>query len=103
MSLQKKLKKAGNTCTVTFSLPKEAVNGALEVKLLGEFNNWELDKAILMKPKNGDFRASVDLERNKEYQFRYLIDNETWINDWEADKYVASPFGVENSVVVAPA
>jgi len=101
MSLQKKFNKANNACTVTFHLPKEIANGAMDVKILGDFNNWDFEKAIAMKSKNGVFQASVDLERDKEYQFRYLIDNEKWENDPAADKYLPTPFGVENSVVVA--
>ena len=50
--------------------------------------------------KNGNYTASVDLEGGKEYAFRYLIDGSRWENDWEADKYVPSEFGSENSVVV---
>lgn len=32
MSLQKKLHKTRNACTVTFSIPKEAVNGAKDLQ-----------------------------------------------------------------------
>lgn len=102
MSVQKQFLKSKQTCKVTFTLPKEAVNGATDVKLLGDFVNWELDKAVPMKAKNGAFSATVELEAGKEYQFRYLIDNNTWENDWEADKYAPTPFGVQNSVVVVP-
>jgi 1,4-alpha-glucan branching enzyme len=101
MSLQKKFSKANNVCTVTFQLPKVLANGAMDIKILGDFNNWDYEKAITMKPKNGVFQASVDLERDKEHQFRYLIDNEKWENDPEADGYAPTPFGVQNSVVVA--
>jgi len=101
MSLQKKISKANNVCTVTFQAPKEITDGAIDVKILGDFNNWDLEQAITMKSKNGVFQASVDLERDKEHQFRYLIDNEKWENDPEADAYAPTPFGVENSVVLA--
>jgi len=53
-----------------------------------------------MKHRNGIFQASVDLERDKQYQFRYLIGNEKWENDPEADGYAQTPLGVENSVVL---
>ena len=103
MSLQKQFLKSKQICKVTFSLPKEAVDGAMEVEILGDFNNWEAEKAIPMKAKNGEYSATVELEPGKEYQFRYLIDHKTWENDWAADKYVPTPFGVENSVVLATA
>ena len=101
MSLKKQFLKSKPICKVTFKLPKEAVVEAESVKLLGDFNEWEQATAIAMKPlKNGSFKTTVDLEVGKEYQFRYLIDDEKWENDWEADKYEASPYGTENSVVV---
>jgi hypothetical protein len=50
--------------------------------------------------KTGSFSASVDLESGQEYQFRYLLDGTRWENDSEADKYVPSEFGSENSVII---
>lgn len=102
MSLQKKFSKSKNACNVTFTLSKEAANGAMDVKLLGDFNNWDQIAGISMKPGDDGFTASLDLNPGKEYEFRYLIDGKTWENDWSADKYVPSPFGVDNSVVVVP-
>lgn len=100
MSLQKQFLKSKQACKVTFILPVEAAKGANAVKILGDFNNWDKEKAIPMKAKNGTYTAKVELEAGKEYQFRYLIDNMKWENDPEADKYVPTPFGVENSVVM---
>ena len=59
-------------------------------------------KATLMKNlKNGAFSATIELESNQEYHFRYLMDNIVWQNDSSADKYIPSPIGNwDNSVVV---
>lgn len=43
---------------------------------------------------------TVDLEPGREYQFRYLVNDETWLNDPQADKYVPNPCGDQNCVVV---
>jgi 1,4-alpha-glucan branching enzyme len=102
MSLQKHFIKSKHACKVTFSLPKEATNGFKDVKILGDFNNWEKELAIPMKAENGGFKASLELNPGREYEFRYLINDETWENDWDADKYSMTPYGVENSVVVIP-
>jgi 1,4-alpha-glucan branching enzyme len=71
------------------------------VALVGEFNGWNPEEAIaLKKQKDGSFKAILELGAG-EYQFRYILNDEKWENDWEADKYV--PAGVaatENSVVV---
>ena len=99
MSLKKKFLKSKPICKVTFSLPKEAAKESDSVLLLGDFNNWDKAQGIPMKLRKGKFTATVDLPSDKEYQFRYLVGEENWENDWAADRYVASPYGIENSVV----
>lgn len=99
MSLKKNFLKTKPICKVTFSLPAEVADGAKKVELLGEFNDWKKEKAIPMKLKDGEFKATVDLPVDQAYQFRYLIDGEQWVNDWKADRYTPNPFGKDNSVV----
>ena len=99
MSLKKKFLKTKPICKVTFTLPQEAANDSKEVILVGDFNDWDQEQGIPMKLKNGEFTVTVDLPVEQEYQFRYLIDNEVWENDWEADNYVTGPYGNDNSVV----
>ena len=53
------------------------------------------------KAKKRVIYVTIDLEPDREYQFRYLLNDKTWENDCEADKYVLHPYGdSENSVVV---
>ena len=98
--IKKQFLKSKPVCKATFTFPVEAAPEAKSVEVLGDFNNWK-DGVKMKKQKNGIFKAVVELETGKEYQFRYLIDGETWENDWEADKYVTTPYGTENSVVDA--
>ncbi|MEN8137788.1 MAG: isoamylase early set domain-containing protein [Bacteroidota bacterium] len=100
MSLKKQILKTKNVCKVTFSLSKDEVNNAATVNLVGEFNEWNESKTPLKKFKNGNFKVTVDLEKGKNYQFKYLIDGETWINDSSADSYIHNDFSGENSVVI---
>ena len=82
-------------------MPQEAFPGAKTVQVVGEFNDWDKKTGVKMKKqKNGLYKASINLDAGKEYQYRYLVDGESWENDWEADKYVDSTLGVENSVVI---
>lgn len=97
--LKKQYSKSKPICKVTFTLPKEAVNGGNVVKVLGEFNNWSWKEGLPMKSGKDGFKATVELATGRHYEFRYLIDNETWANDWEADAYYPTPYGVENSVI----
>ena len=50
--------------------------------------------------KNGAFTTTIDLENGREYQFRYLLDENHWENETEADKFVPSPYGDSNNSVV---
>lgn len=86
-------------CKVTFSLPLEAAPDATEVKLLGDFNDWDWEKGIAMKLVNAAYTVMIELETGRQYEFRYLIDNYIWENDWEADGYLPTPYGVYNSIV----
>jgi 1,4-alpha-glucan branching enzyme len=101
MALTKQFVKSKSLYKVTFTVPAEAAADTKKVALVGEFNSWNPEEAIaLKKQKDGSFKASLELASG-EYQFRYILDDDKWENDWEADKYV--PAGVaatENSVVV---
>ena len=101
MGLTKKYVKAKNACNVTFSVPKEAVRTAKTVHLVGEFNDWQLHATPMKKAADGSFTATLKLKAGKEHQYRYLIDDMKWENDYKADKYVVSAYGqCENSVVI---
>lgn len=100
MSLKKQYLKTKPVCKVTFRLPAEAAGEAECVSVVGDFNNWDLDATPMKRKRDGSFEAVAGLEKGFEYQFRYLIDQCRWENDWDADKYIPSPFGdTENSVV----
>jgi 1,4-alpha-glucan branching enzyme len=102
MSIRKQYTNNGTVCRVTFTVPREAVKTAQTVHVVGEFNNWNTTATPLKRQKSGEFTATIDVTPGKEYQFRYLINQTNWENDWNADKYVPTSFtNTENSVVVA--
>ncbi len=96
--LKKQFLKTKQACKVTFTLPEQVK--AETAHLVGDFNNWD-EKATPMKKakKDGYFSITLELDKDKEYQFRYLVNGTEWHNDWHADKYVPSPFSGDNSVV----
>lgn len=102
MGLKKQFSKSKPVAKVTFELPKEAVNDAKEVVVLGEFNDWQVENGLKMKATKTAFTAALELPTGRDYQFRYLIDNDRWENDWNADGYVPTPFGVENCLLTLP-
>lgn len=96
MAITKQYLKSKPVCKVTFSVPAE---DAKKVQVLGTFNDWNEKEAVeLKKFKNGNFRGTVDLEKDNSYEFRYLVDG-TYVNDEQADSYAMNVFGSENSVL----
>jgi 1,4-alpha-glucan branching enzyme len=92
--LKKRFFKTKPECEVSFEL-EFALAGRVE--LVCESNGWE---PIAMKRAGKDrFRARVRLPGERRYQFRYLVDGTTWINDETADAYQRNEFGGENSVL----
>lgn len=100
MSLKKQYLKKKSLCKVTFSLPKAAVGSATRVSLVGDFNEWNKDATPMKRMKNGTFTATLELQPNREYHFRYFVDGERWENDWHADKYVPNSHGSDDSVII---
>lgn len=92
--------KAASKVKITFELPLEAVQHAETVAVLGDFNNWQ-EGALLKKQKDGSFRATIELEKGRSYEYRFLINGEKWENAWNAESYKPTPFGTFNSVVTA--
>jgi predicted flap endonuclease-1-like 5' DNA nuclease len=98
--LKKEYSKDKPYCKVTFILPLEAARGATQILLIGDFNGWNPDEGVKMQVNKSEYQATLELEAGRAYEFRYLVDGATWVNDWDADDYVPSPFmGIDNSVV----
>ena len=95
--LKKQQSKKDNVTKVTFVLPAEVEGDTIH--LVGDFNDWQTSQAM-QQQKDGGWQITVDLKPDGEYQFRYLVDGQRWLNDPEADKYVPNPYGDQNSVVI---
>lgn len=92
------------TKKITFTLPAEALAEATEALLLGDFNDWDTERGIaLEKQKDGSLKAVVQLEPGKTYQYRYLLNDGRWVNDYYAQDYApVSGFHVENCLITVP-
>jgi 1,4-alpha-glucan branching enzyme len=96
MPIKKEYKKSKPVCKVTFSIVAKQAKMATVV---GDFNNWNANEGVLVKLKNGTFKAAFELPKETNYQFKYLIDG-AYVNEPEADSYVWNDFaGSENSVL----
>jgi 1,4-alpha-glucan branching enzyme len=83
---------------VTFQVPADILAGSKKAAVVGEFNDWnsETHQVRIIKAAGS---VSVTLETGKSYQYKFIIDDERWENDPEADSYIANEFGEANSIV----
>jgi len=101
MAIKKQYLKSRSMCKVTFTIDENRINDFQSANLVGDFNNWEPEVSPMKKTENGIFRLSIELEPQKEYQFRYLLDKSTWLNEEGADSFVPSPFrDTDNSLLI---
>jgi 1,4-alpha-glucan branching enzyme len=103
--LKKRYIKSRQVAKITFEMPQAELPEGIAVEsvhVVGEFNDWDPTANPMTRRKGRVYRATVELEPGREYQFRYLVNGEHWCNDWHADGYVASDTGEDNCVVVTP-
>ena len=101
MSIKKQYVKNKSCCKVTFKVQKEMGNGAKQMHVVGEFNQWDTGATPMKCHKDGTFATTLDLDPNRKYQFRYLADGVDWITDIEADTHIHCPYGnCDNSVII---
>ena len=86
---------------IIFTLPAEALEGASGAMLLGDFNNWDPQHAPnLQQQVDGNFATTVELETGCTYQYRFLLNDGRWVNDYHAQYYSPVPgLHIENSVI----
>ncbi|OEK07830.1 glycoside hydrolase [Flavivirga aquatica] len=96
MAITKQYLKSKPICKVTFSLPAEEAN---EVAVVGTFNEWNTNVTPLKKLKNGTFKGTLDLDKDKSYEFKYIVDG-VYVNDAEADAYTWNDYAAsENGIL----
>ena len=96
--LKKRFFKTKDECEVAFEVDATEAD---RIELICEANGW---KPIAMKKAKGAFRTRIRLPKEREFQFRYLVDGKSWLNDDHADSYTVNEFGVKNSgLSTAPA
>lgn len=101
MSIKKQYLKSKPVCKVTFRIDPDKANAAPQACLVGEFNNWSTSAHPMKRLKNGTFTLTLDLEKGREYQFRYLLGKNHWANEDQADRQAPSPYGDSRNSVIA--
>jgi 1,4-alpha-glucan branching enzyme len=101
MSIKKQYLKTKPYCKVTFRLDKKRAGSARHVAVAGDFNSWKTNHTLMKSLKSGDFTATVNLPKGREYQYRFVIDDNHWVTDEGADNYTYCDYAnVRNAVVV---
>jgi 1,4-alpha-glucan branching enzyme len=96
--ITKKASPKGKTVRVTFELPADIATDSVAV--VGDFNEWNLQKdQMKLNAKKGVWTKAISLQPDNTYQFRYLVDGDTWTNDAEADGFQPTPYFSENCVL----
>ena len=101
MGIRKQFLKSKPVCKVTFKIPEKIGNAAKIAHVVGEFNDWSTSATPMKRLKTGAFSATVDLEKGRSYQFRYLLGQSHWENDPDADDHLPNPFGDSHNSVIS--
>ncbi|MBO6576371.1 MAG: isoamylase early set domain-containing protein [Rhodothermales bacterium] len=98
--ISKKISPKGKSVRVTFELPADVAADSAAV--VGEFNDWNAEKGTMkLDKKKGVWTKGVSVKPGDTFQFRYVVDGDKWLNDEQADSYVANEYFGENCVVEA--
>jgi hypothetical protein len=84
------------TVEVVFSLPAEIV--AERVALCGDFNDWAPKSISLARAADRSWQVTVPLVPGS-YRYKYLLDDVTWENGSDADRYEENAYGTLDSVI----
>ncbi len=93
---KKRFFKTKDEVEVTFQWEK-GDSDISSIAVCGDFNDWQPAPMKLNKQKV--FTLKLRLPKEDSFQFRYLINDELWENDHEADDYVWNGLGSDNSVI----
>ncbi len=85
-------------CSVTFTLPEHP--RIQRAGLVGDFEDapWDPEGFRMRRDGDGRWRVTLRLEPGQAYEFRYLINGSTWLNDDQCPIAVNS-FGIAYSVL----
>jgi 1,4-alpha-glucan branching enzyme len=70
---------------------------ALQVNLVGTFNNWNPEATPLTLQEDGLWMTELELPVGR-YEYRFLVDGD-WCDDPNASELVPNPFGSFNAVI----
>ncbi len=70
---------------------------AQDVKLAGDFNQWQPQSLRKAKDGNGLWENTLNLETGQ-YEYKFIVDGE-WLIDPQQENHVPNSYGTFNSVI----
>jgi hypothetical protein len=92
--VQKTYYKTKDYCKVKFTVTN---NDAETLAILGLNSDWE-NLISMKKKKDGSFFAEVTLPKNSKHEFRYLANEQLWLNEPSVES-IPNAFGEANSLL----
>ena len=98
--LKKTYTKNKSKCKVTFKFePTEEVQ-VDTIQVVGSFNGWGNEKKhFLKKRKDGTYSLSVNLNSESSYEYKYLVNENEWYTDSNAENLVWNIYGSQNALL----
>lgn len=94
--INKRFFKTKEEVEVTFELAADQVETSAAI--VADFLDWQPTE-MKKVAKTKSYKFKTRLPKDSQFEFRYLVDNEKWVNDSAADQYQPNDFGEENSIV----
>ncbi|MDA0148937.1 isoamylase early set domain-containing protein [Vibrio sp. LaRot3] len=92
----KRFFKTKNEVEVTFELPQEQAEQSVE--LVADFLDWQPTQ-MKKVAKTKSYKFKTRLPKDQQFEFRYLVDNQKWVNDPSADQFTPNGYGEDNGLV----
>lgn len=94
--INKRFFKTKDEVEVTFELDASQVNQS--VSIVADFLDWQ-PAEMKRVAKSKSYKYKTRLPKDQHFEFRYLVDDEKWVNDPQADQYRPNGFGEDNALV----
>lgn len=95
--MSRKQRKPNGRVRVPFTAP--AIEGCDCLYLVGDFDAWNESAHPMQRAEDGTWFLALELEPDRQYEYRYRTSDGVWHSDPVAKAYVPNPYGSENAVV----
>ncbi len=94
--INKRYFKTKDEVEVTFELPASEVEQSAVI--VADFLDWQPTE-MKKVAKTKSYKFKTRLPKDAHFEFRYLVDDNKWVNDPQSDTFKPNAFGEDNSLV----